>query len=151
MLSRFEQFSTVISGLHRYIQKLEREEMEKLGYKGAFAQYLVAINRYEDGLTAAQLCEICDINKAAVSRAMAEMEEKNLIVRRSDNNRLYRAKVFLTDTGRQAAEFVHRRASSAVAAAGSALSDEERDVMYRSLDLIAARLQTLTKEGIPQQ
>lgn len=40
MINRFEQFSQVISGIHRYIQKLQRNEMVKRGYKGAFAQYL---------------------------------------------------------------------------------------------------------------
>ena len=29
MLDRFEQFSSVVSGINRYIQKLERDEMEK--------------------------------------------------------------------------------------------------------------------------
>ena len=79
MISRFEQFSYVISGIHRQIQKIERAEMIKRGYKGAFAQYLATLHRYEEGLTATELCEICDKDKAAVSRILAEMEEKGLL------------------------------------------------------------------------
>ena len=60
MTSRFEQFTIVISGINRYIQKLERNEMIKRGYKGVFAQYLAVLKRFEDGLTSTELCEVCD-------------------------------------------------------------------------------------------
>ena len=73
MLSRYEQFSYIVSGINRHIQKLERDEMIKFGYKGAFAQYLVAMRHYPKGVTAAQLSEICDKDKAAVSRIVTEM------------------------------------------------------------------------------
>ena len=38
MLDRFEQFTAAISAINRCIQKLERDEMEKYGYKGAVVQ-----------------------------------------------------------------------------------------------------------------
>lgn len=150
MLSRFEQFSFVISGINRYIQKLERDEMIKYGCKGAFAQYLVAIQHYPEGLTAAQLAQICDKDKAAVSRMVSEMEEKGLVTRTSENARLYKAMITLTEEGRRAAEFVSQKARTAVSAVGSELSAEDRHVLYSALDLISAKLQTLAKEGIPE-
>ena len=149
MLSRFEQFSFVISGINRYIQKLERDEMVKYGYKGAFAQYLAVLNRYPDGLTAAQLCDICDKDKAAVSRISAEMEAKGLLLRECGNDSGYRARLKLTDEGRRAADYVCRKAQAAVAAVGDQLTDEERRILYGTLDLIASKLQALSKEGIP--
>lgn len=151
MYRRFEQFSYVISGIYRYIQKLERDEMIQYGYKGAFAQYLAALSRYPGGLTCAKLCEICDKDKAAVSRMVGEMEEKGLVRRESDNDRLYNARVTLTDEGRAAAEHVCRRAKAAVLAVGSEMSESDRATLYAALDCIAAKLQTLSKEGIPQQ
>ena len=42
--------------------------LEKYGYKGAFAQYLVVLASHPEGLTSAQLCEQSDRDKAAVSR-----------------------------------------------------------------------------------
>ena len=81
MISCFEQFLYIISKIHRQIQKIERTEMVKHGYKGAFAQYLATLRRYEEGLTSSELCEICDKDKAAVSRIIAEMEEKGLVER----------------------------------------------------------------------
>ena len=51
-MNRFEQFSYVISGINRHIQKIERDEMERYGNRGAYAQYLVAMIQYPDGVTA---------------------------------------------------------------------------------------------------
>ena len=42
MLGRYQQFSYIVSVINRQIQKIERDEMEKYGYKGSFAQYLMA-------------------------------------------------------------------------------------------------------------
>ena len=84
MVDRYERLSGLISGIYRQIQKLEREEMEKYGFKGAFAQYLLAMNHHPEGLTAAQLCDACDKDKAAVSRVLAEMEELGFGVSRDE-------------------------------------------------------------------
>ena len=148
MVSRFEQFTTSISTIYRFIQKIERDEMEKYGLKGAFAQYLIVMSRFPDGITAAQLCEICDKDKAAVSRIVAELEAKGLAVREGTN---YRALVRLTESGRDAARFVRERAHIAVTLAGKGITDEERKAYCAALDQIAANLQIISKEGIPEQ
>ena len=147
MVSRFEQFTTSISTIYRFIQKIERDEMEKYGLKGAFAQYLIVMSRFPDGITAAQLCEICDKDKAAVSRIVAELEAKGLAVREGNN---YRALIRLTESGRDAARFVRKRAHIAVTLAGKGITDEERKVYCTALDQIAANLQIIIKEGIPE-
>jgi len=150
MLSRYEQFSALISGLYRSIQKIEREEMEKYGFKGGYAQYLAAMNRHPEGVTSAQLCEICDRDKAAVSRAIADMEEKGLLLRQSEKDKLYRARLTLTDAGRQAAEFVSRRGREAVDAASQGMTEDDRRILYTTLALIAGNLQTICKNGLPE-
>lgn len=150
MLSRFEQFSTVISDIYRYIQNIERDEMIKYGYKGSFAQYLVVMKRHCDGITAARLCEVCGKDKAAVSRVIAEMEEKGLVMRVSENGKAYRAKLILTEEGVKAADFVCRRARTAVMEVGKELTDEDRRIFYATLNMFASNLKTLSKEGIPQ-
>ena len=149
MRSRFEQFAGAISGIYRQIQKLEREEMEKYGLKGAFAQYLVVMNRHPEGLTATRLCEICDKDKAAVSRVIAEMEEKGLLAKVGSNEHPYRAMLALTEQGRAAADYVAERARVAVAGASEGLTDDNRKVLYAALDLIYTNLEQICKDGIP--
>ena len=149
MVDRYEQFSGLISGIYRQIQKLEREEMEKYGFKGAFAQYLLAMNHRPEGMTAAKLCEVCDKDKAAVSRVIAEMEERGLVQKTGEKARPYRAALTLTERGRDAAAFVAKRATVAVLKAGEGLSDEHRKLFYAALELINANLQGICDDGIP--
>lgn len=150
MLSRFQQFSYVISEINRQIQKIERDEMIKYGCKGAFAQYLVALLNHPEGLTAARLCQICDKDKAAVSRMVSEMQEKGMVTRGSESTRAYNAPILLTEDGRKAAEHVCMKARAAVKAVGGEMSEEERRVLYSLLDSIAVKLQRLSEEGIPE-
>ena len=149
MLNRFEQFTSAICALCRDVQKIERDEMEKQGLRGAFAQYLLAISRYPEGITASALCEVCDKDKAAVSRIIGEMESKGLLQKINDGTSQYRARISLTPAGEKAAAFVRERASAAVELAGSGLSDEDRKAFYKTLELISENLQEICKKGIP--
>ena len=148
MISRFEQFSASITCIYRYIQKIERIEMEKYGLKGPHAQCLLAMSRYPEGITAARLCEICDKDKAAVSRMVAELEEKQLLQRDAVGGVRYRARLKLTAQGLAAAEHVSQLAQLAVEEASSGMSDQQRITMYAALDLIAGKLHTICKEGL---
>ena len=150
MIERVEQFVSYISMIHRDIQRIEREEMEKLGLKGAYAQYLVAMHRHPEGITAADLCEVCDKDKAAVSRAVAEMEKHGLLNKLCNQDNQYRALLKLTEHGKHAAEFVCRRAVSAVQFAAEGIDDETRKIMYRCLRSVSSRVQMICKEGLPE-
>ena len=151
MLDRFEQFTAAISTIYRFVQKIERDEMEKYGLKGACAQYLLAMARHPEGITAAALCDVCDRDKAAVSRILSEMEEKGLIARAHSGESQYRAPLVLTAAGQKAANYVNQKASRAAELAGQGLSDEDRTVLYASLDRITANIAHLSRAGIPEQ
>lgn len=150
MVERFEQFSALISSAYRQVQKLERTEMETYGLKGAFAQYLLIMSHYPRGMTATQLCEACEKDKAAVSRVVAEMESKGLVVREGEGEQSYRALLFLTDEGRRAAEFVSQRASVAVIKANEGISEENRRIFYETLEQFNGNLQRICESGIPK-
>lgn len=149
MMDRFEQFTGLISAASRCVQKIERDEMEKLGFRGACAQYLPAIARFPEGVTAAQLCEICDKDKAAVSRVVAELLDKGLVLRQCVNNNPYRARLTLTEQGYKVAAFISRRAELAVEMAGTGLEEQDRQVFYAAFSRITANLQKISGEGLP--
>jgi len=150
MLSRFELFTSSIFVINRDLQKLEREEMEKFGLKGAFVPYLAVLIRFPDGVTSSRLSEICDKDKAAVSRVVSEMVQKELINREGTKDNLYRANLTLTEKGMEVARFVQGRAMAAVAAASKGLTEENRKTFYEALDLIAKNLREISKTGIPE-
>lgn len=148
MINRFEQFTAAISSIYRFVQKIERDEMAKYGLKGAAAQYLLAMSRHPEGITAAALCEVCDRDKAAVSRILGEMEARGLVVR-VDGDSAYRALLTLTPAGQQAADYVNQKASLAVELAGKDVTDEDRAVLYATLGKIFNNIKTISRKGIP--
>ena len=150
MVHRYERFFSSVSGINRCIQKIEGDVMEKFGLRGSYAQYLAVLRRYEQGLTVSQLSDMCMKDKAAVSRAVAEMESKDLIYRQAEGDNLYRAAIQLTDNGKKIAEYVAERATSAVEVAGRGLTESEREAFYKALDLISSNLRDICKKGLPE-
>ena len=149
MISRFVQFSSSIAAIYKYIQKIERAEMLKFGLKGPHVQCLVVLSRYPDGLTSAELCELCEKDKAAISRAVAELEKEGLLSREGEKDRIYRAPLKLTERGQEIAMQILRTATRAVEVAGDGLTDGDREIFYSVLEKIAANLQTISEDGIP--
>ncbi len=151
MLDRFEQFTYSISNISKHIMKIERREMEKYGLRGSYAQYLVVMAEYPEGLTATKLSEICDRDKAAISRIVSEMEKKGLITRDTDRSGSYRAKLSLTEEGKKAAGYVCYKAEAAVSLAGKGLDEENRKIFYGALAIFEANLRRISREGIPDR
>ena len=151
MLDRFEHFSYAISNIYKHIIKIERDEMEKYGLRASYVQYLITMNRFPEGITSTKLSEICEKDKAAISRIVSEMEEKGLITRESDKNNMYRAKLVLTDEGKKAADYVSERAEKAVNAAGQGLSEEDRKIFYGVLAIFEANLRRISRDGLPEK
>ena len=148
MISKYELFSNSVERISRDIQKLERMEMAKYALKGPHAQCLVALSRYPEGLIATQLCDLCEKDKAAISRTVAELEEAGLVQRLESNGTRYRASLVLTPSGKEAASAVSRKAKLAVEQAGAGLTDADREVFYRVLALIAENLHAICKDGL---
>jgi DNA-binding MarR family transcriptional regulator len=148
MVDRFERFSKGVSELSKYWHKIAADEMEKYGLKGCFAQYLLAMARRPEGIPAAELCRICDKDKAAISRTLAELEEAGMVIRESRNGSKYRASLMLTQQGQVAAEAVVEKARLAVEKAGTGFGEEEREVFYRVMAIIAGNLHNLCQVGL---
>lgn len=151
MFERFEKFSFIIASINRSLHKIAAEEMVSYGLKGSFAFYLAAMHSRPEGVTAAQLSELCERDKAAVSRVLSEMESMGLIKREGAAEKNYRTLIVLTDEGRKAADYVVRRATLAVEEAGCGLTDENRAIFYQSIELIASNLVRIADNGMPQE
>lgn len=148
MLDRYEQLSLAISSMYHDIQKIERVEMAGFGLKGPHAQCILTLNRHPGGLTVGQLCELCDKDKAAISRTVSELEAAGMVLRGQRNGVRYRAPLTLTERGAAAARQVSQRARMAVEQAGTGLRDDQRLVFYQVLSLISGNLHTICKDGI---
>lgn len=148
MVERYTKFAAAVAKISTCIQKIESEAMASYGLKGSCAQYITAIRLSEDGMTISQLSETCMKDKAAVSRTIAELEDKGVVVRETQGTNCYRAPIVLTKKGQEIAEFVAQRAAAAVKIAG--LDGEERHNMYAGLNVIAQNLNEICKDGIKE-
>ena len=149
MLDRFARFSLAIAEIDRCWHKLATDEMAKYELNSPHAVYLNTLYTYNEGITAAKLGELCCKNKADVSRMVSILEKKGLVKKESVGGNLYRAKLVLTQEGRNASEQVRKQAALAVELAGAGMTDQEREIFYRCLEQITANLQTLSKNGLP--
>ena len=148
MEARYELLSGSISCMYHDIQKIERVEMAKYGLKGPHAQCLLAMKKYAEGITAARLCEVCDKDKAAISRILSELAEAGMILRENRNGSRYRAMLRLTEQGKTAANAVMEKARLAVELAGKGFGEEEREIFYRVLSIISGNLHKLCRDGL---
>lgn len=148
MISRYETVYTAVASIYHDIQKLERSEMGKLGLRGPQAQCMLVMYRYPEGLTAAQLCDICEKDKSAISRILAELEQAGMVTRESRNGTRYRASVRLTPRGVQVAQQVSEKARTVVEQAGQGLTDLQREVFYPVLAMLSENINRICREGI---
>lgn len=148
MIDRFEQFYGAISGIYRSIQKIERMEMAKYGLKGPHAQCLLAMLRHPEGITAARLCEICEKDKAAISRTLGELETAGMVICGETAGKRYRSKLMLSEKGMEVASGVKKLVHLAVSQASEGYGPEERQTFVNVLGMIAGKLQMLSADGI---
>lgn len=114
--------------------------MTEFGLKGTHVMCLFYLHHNEKGLTASQLCALCEEDKAAVSRTIAELNERGYILIELNDGKKYRAPIVLTEQGRQVALKVDQLVAQWVDAGGEQLSEEEREAFYHALSTISENL-----------
>lgn len=137
MLQRFESFVTGITVCYKYIQRIKSLEMTELGLKGAHAMCLFFLHHNPQGLTAAQLCQLCAEDKAAISRTLVYLQEKGYL---HTGEKKYRFPLRLTEAGVRVARQLDSQICQWVGFGGDGLSDEERSVFYKALAHISGNL-----------
>ena len=142
MIERFDAFVTGITTCYKYIQKIKSIEMTDLGLKGNHVMCIFYLNRNDEGLTAAELSQLCGEDKAAISRTLGILQEEGYV---KSGEKKYRAPLHLTESGKKIAQYVDNLIREWVGRGGDGLSEEERNTFYRSLDIISSNLRETVK------
>ena len=148
MLDRFEKFSLAIAEISRCWHKIAAEELSKYSLKSSHVTYLLTLARYPEGLTAPKLAELCDRDKADVSRMLSILEDRGLVTKDGIGSNRYRGCLRLTPEGQAVAKELSQRAELAVEQAGAGLTEENRGIFYESLDTITKNLRRICQEGL---
>ena len=141
MKERFETFVTAIMQIYRSIQRIKSQEMAAFGLKGTHVMCLFQLQQHPDGLTGGQLAQLCDEDKAAISRSVAELRTCGLVQIPEGSGRRYRVQITLTEQGRAVTQQMDSRIIEAVMNAAQGYSREERETFYRVLLQVAYNLQ----------
>ena len=140
MDERFETFTVLINQLSRSIRRIKAEQMESINLKGPHVSCLYYLSK--DGpLTAAELCDRCEEDKAAVSRSLEYLEQNGYL--QVPEGKRYRRPLMLTQKGAAAGAEVSRRIDSIVALASCDILEEDRLAMYRALSIISKNLEKI--------
>lgn len=145
--SGFENFTVLITRISRSIRRLKAEEMAEFGLKGPHVSCLYYLYRAGGSLTAAQLCERCEEDKAAISRSVEFLEREGYIRCRDGEGRRYKSPLMLTERGSAVGCRIAEKIQKIVERAGEGLPASERAAMYQALTGICLRLEAMCAQN----
>ena len=135
--NRFEIFSPAVLQLAKSVQYIKSRKLAEYDLKGTNALCLCKIlDSKDEGLTATELAFTCDIDKAQVSRCMAELTEKGYVYRNDMGGRRYKQKYHLTEEGKTIAEDIDSVAAKVQKTLRRGITAEELDSFYLTLNQI---------------
>ena len=98
MKERFETFTVLINRISRNIRRIKNQEMAEYNLRSAHISCLYYLYSAE-GLTATDLCERCEEDKATISRALDYLDNNGYITREVESAKRYKSPLLLTDKG----------------------------------------------------
>lgn len=142
MEERFQTFTTPITDISRKIRKIKSEEIEVFNLKAPHVSCLYYL--YINGnMTAKELSDVADEDKANISRSIEYLENNGFISCDSSSPKRYRALLKLTEKGNDVGEYIVKKIESYLEKASKGISDEMRKTMYECLFLIDKNLDTI--------
>lgn len=153
MNDRFETFTVLIASISRSIRRIKTEAMAEFDLKSPHVSCLYYLYK-NPGMTAAELCELCEEDKAAVSRSILYLEKNGYLSRAAmagegssrGYGKHYRVPMTLTEKGNEIAARLVVRIDRVLDMVGEGVSDEDRAVMYRTLEQINRNLRVICQE-----
>ena len=142
MTDRFKTFTVLIDKLKRSIRKIKTEEMSEYELKSPHVSCLYYLYSSEP-MTSKELAEVCEEDKASVSRSIEYLEEQGYIKCETKNQKRYKAPLVLTEKGIGVAKIISQKIDRILYEASAGLPEGDREVMYRSLSVICDNLQRI--------
>ncbi len=145
-LNRFEEFTYILSKIYRSIQKIKLEELQKYGLKGSHMSYIYFIGKHEQGLSFKEINELSPDNKGLVSRNLAYLMDKDIIVKELEANKVYKGKFKLSSKGKEVFASVTKRTEQLCEDVYLDKSEMQIEEFYRNLNSISDKLDLIVNE-----
>lgn len=142
MTERFETFTVLINRISRNIRKIKNQEMADYNLRSSHISCLYYLYT-SGGLTATDLCERCEEDKATVSRSLEYLENNGYLTCESKSAKRYKSLLKLTDKGVEVGKKIADKIEYFLKEISCELTEEERVQFYRSLILISKGLDNI--------
>lgn len=147
MQEGFKSFTIMVRQINRNIKRLKTDIMSEFDLKCPHVSSFYYL--YTNGsLTAKELCEVCQEDKGALSRSIDYLEKEGFI-ENLDKRKKYKSPLSLTEKGKKIGKHLAQKIDEMFAFASKDLSEQERMILFSSLDRVNKRLEEIaTKEKI---
>ena len=144
---RYEQFSSLISGIYRDIQKLKAKWTEPLGMKSVHIFWVYLLKNHPEGLTASELSRHSQSNRSLVSREIQELIDLGYVQAENHaNRRRYGQKLTLTPAGLEVADRISHASVDIQNKVNAGIPEEDLVVLYRTLNILLENFHRLTEQ-----
>jgi DNA-binding MarR family transcriptional regulator len=142
MEERFELFTALITKISRSIKKIKNQEVEEYGLRSPHVSCLYYLY-ISDNMTATELVERCEEDKATISRAIDYLESNGYLVSDASVGKRYKTPLVLSERGREVGEKIAAKIARVLDEISVGLTEEERAAFYRSLTIISDSLESI--------
>jgi len=144
---RFEQFSSLISGIYRDIQKLKTKWTEPLGMKAVHIFWVYLLKNHPEGLTASELSRHSQSNRSLVSREIQELIDLGYVqTEKNAGHRRYGQKLILTSSGQDVAKRISDASLEIQNRVNAGIPEADLIVLYRTLGTLMENFHRLTEQ-----
>lgn len=145
MQERYETFTSLVMNINRYILKIKNAEMQAFGLKGNHVQCLHYLYNEENGLTSKQLSDLCEEDKAAISRMLKYLENSGFVFVEENDTKKYRNPYKLTQKGQEYGKAIELKIEGIMEIASRGIDEISREKLYLSLHTVCNNLKRITE------
>jgi len=148
---RFEQFSNLISGIYRDIQKLKAKWTAPLGMKSVHIFWVYLLKNHPEGLTASELSRYSQSNRSLVSREIQDLIDLGYVqAEKVTSHRRYGQKLMLTESGLEVARFIGQTSLDIQNQVNAGIPEEDLVVLYRTLGILMENFHRLAEQTVEE-
>ena len=110
MIDKYQSLTVEIARISRYIKRIKTEEISQIdpSLKGPHISCLYYIYKNNGTMTAKEISDISDEDKASISRSIDYLENNDYITCKCKSEKRYKSPLFLTQKGKEISEQITR-------------------------------------------
>ena len=136
---RFLLFSAKLNDAQKSIARIKQKKMEHYGLGSAHVLCICQLEEHPKGLTKTELVKRCGVDKAQISRVIADLSEKTYVTV-SNPQSSYRQKYILTENGLNVATDVRQAILDINTFVSQSIPQEDIETFYATFNTICENL-----------